>query len=146
MRITNSLLGVSLAAISGCVTPETASPLVPPPQTALTAWRTDWSELVGRTVTLEGTAADAKLGALLLGGEGAIWIEGVASWPDGFWAGGQGTRLRVVGTVIRKDDLPVFAPQPGEPAPAGIPVESGQELEKAKRHYLLRNATWTVVE
>jgi hypothetical protein len=98
-------------------------------------------------VTLEGTAANAKLGALLQGKDDAIWIDGLDSWPDGFYAGGdQGKRLRVTGTVIRKDDVPVFVQKPGEPPRAGIPVGSEEELEKARWRYLLADAKWTVVD
>jgi hypothetical protein len=98
-------------------------------------------------MTLEGTAADAKLGALLQGKEGLIWIEGLESWPEGFYSGGdQGKRLRVTGTVIRKDDLPVFVQKPGEPPGAAIPVASEEEREKAKRRYLLKDAKWTELD
>jgi hypothetical protein len=110
-------------------------------------WPNDWSGHVGRTVTLEGTAADAKLGALLQGKDSAIWIDGLDSWPEGFSSGGdRGKRLRVTGRLIKNDDLPVFVPRPGEAPQAGIPVTSEEEREKAKWRYLLKDAKWTVLE
>ncbi len=111
------------------------------------AWPKDWSGHVGQTVTLEGRAVDAKIGALLQGQGGAIWIDGLDSWPEGFYSGGdQGKRLRVTGTVIKKDDLPVIVQKPGELPRAGIPVQSEEELERAKWRYLLKDAKWTVLE
>jgi hypothetical protein len=147
MRIPIGLLCFLLANVCGCAQDQAASPRVPDPQERVMAWPEDWSGHVGQTVTLEGTAADAKLGALLQGKQAAIWIDGVDSWPEGIYSGGdQGKRLRVTGTVIKKDDLPVFVQKPGEPPRSGIPVTSEQELEKAKWRYLLKDAKWTVLE
>lgn len=111
------------------------------------AWPKDWSRHVGRKVALEGMAVNAKLGALLLAEGQAIWIDGLDAWPPGFYSGGdQGKRLRVTGTVIKRDDLPVFVDKPGEPVRAGIPVQSERELETAKWRYLLQDAKWTVLD
>jgi hypothetical protein len=112
------------------------------------AWPKDWSKHLGQTVTLEGTAANAKLGALLLAGDGeSIWIDGLDQWPEGFYSGGsKGKRVRVTGTVIKRDDMPVFVQKPGEPLREGIPVQSEEELEKAKWRFLLKDAKWTVLE
>jgi hypothetical protein len=109
-------------------------------------WPNDWSGHIGQTVTLEGRAANAKLGAVLKGKEGAIWIDGLDSWPEGYVSGGDGKHLRVTGTVIKKDDLPVFVQKPGEPPQAGIPVTSEEEREKAKWRYLIKDAKWDALE
>ena len=147
MRIVIGLHCFLLANVCGCSQHQTASPSGPEQRERVMAWPNDWSGHVGQTVTLEGTAADAKLGALLQGKEGAIWIEGLDAWPEGFYSGGdQGKRLRVIGTVIRKDDLPVFVQRPGEIPRAGIPVTSEEERERAKWRYLLKGAKWTVLE
>jgi hypothetical protein len=111
------------------------------------AWPEDWSKYVGRTVTLEGTAANAKLGAVLEGENGMIWIDGLDSWPEGFYLGGDnGKRVRVTGTVIRKDDVPVYVQIPGDLPKGGISVANEEEREEAKWRYLLKDARWTVVE
>jgi hypothetical protein len=66
---------------------------------------------------------------------------------EGFYSGGdKGKRLRVSGTVIKKDDMPVFIQKPGEAPSAGIPVHSEEELKKAKWRYLLKDAKWTILE
>src|SRR5580765_6347328 len=107
MRIVIGLLSLLVAGAIGCSQPETAGPSIPDPREGVTAWPKDWSGHLGQTVTLEGTAADAKLGALLQGKEDVIWIEALEAWPEGLYSGGdRGKRLRVTGTVIRKDDLP----------------------------------------
>jgi hypothetical protein len=120
MRLVIGFLCFFLANISGCSGRPTP-PRGPGPRERVLAWPKDWSTHVGKTVTLEGTAANAKLGAQLLGKGGAIWIDGLHAWPEGFYPGrGAGKRLRVTGTVIRKDDLPVFVGRPGE-LPKGDP-------------------------
>jgi hypothetical protein len=110
-------------------------------------WPKDWSKYLGQTVTVEGNAANAKLGALLLGDGKEIWINGLDSWPEGFYSGGdRGKRVRVTGTVIQRDDLPVFVQKPGGPLIQGIPVQSEEEKQRAKWRYLLRDAKWTVLD
>lgn len=107
-------------------------------------WPEDWSVLVGQTVTLEGKAVNAKLGAMLQGEGQSIWIDGVDSWPSGYYQGGdQGKKLHVTGTVIKKGDLPVFVQKPGDPIRSGMPVASEDEAERARWRYLLKDAKWT---
>jgi hypothetical protein len=109
-------------------------------------WPKDWSVLLGRSVTIEGTAVNAKLGALLLG-EGEIWIDGLDGWPEGFYLGGdKGKRVRVTGIVIEKHDLPVFVPKPGELPRTGMPVPEGTDLNEASQRFLLKDARWTLIE
>src|SRR5262245_38185798 len=137
-----SILAVLAAGSAGCL-----------PQSFLNGderaatWPKDWSRFLGQTITVEGTAADAKLGALLLGDSEEIWIDGLEEWPEGFYRGGnEGKRIRVTGTVIARDDLPVFVQTEGIPAKAGIPVASEEQLKNAKRRFLLRDAKWTVLD
>jgi hypothetical protein len=140
-------VGLLFAAIAGCSKDSAPGPSDLPAEDRAMAWPKDWSEHLGKNVTLEGTAANAKLGALLEGDRGAIWIDGLDRWPDGFYLGqGKAKHLRVRGTVIKRDDLPVFVQKPGELPKAGIPVQSEGELEKAKSRFLLQNAKWTVLE
>jgi hypothetical protein len=147
MRPVLGLLCLLLASVSGCSQAPTVSATTPDLEDSITAWPKDWSGHVGQRVRLEGTAANTRLGALLQGEGGAIWIDGLDSWPEGFYSGGdRGKRLRVCGTVITKDDLPVFVQKPGDVPRAGIPVQSEEESEKAKRRYLLKDAKWTVLE
>jgi len=100
--------------------------------------------MLDREVTLEGTAVDQKLGAVLLTDDGTVWIDGLESWPSGYYKGGRdGKRLRVKGRLVEREDLPVFeAPKPGEPQKAGMPVPPGTDLRKASRRYLLTQASW----
>jgi hypothetical protein len=145
MRIVLRLGCFLLMGVGGC-SHQPSVAVGPDVSVSAMAWPKEWSGHVGRRVTLEGTAANARLGALLQGKENVIWIEGLDSWPEGFYVeGDQGKRLRVTGIVIRKDDLPVFVQKPGEPPRAGIPVGSEEELEKAKWRYLLTDAQWTVL-
>jgi hypothetical protein len=121
-----------------------------PQKSRTMTWPKDWSKHLGETVTVEGTAANLKLGALLQGDGEWIWLEGM-SWPNGLYGGGdKGKRVRVTGTVIKNDDLPVFVVnpgwKPGELVPQGMSVRSEEELRKAKWRFLLRDAKWTVLE
>jgi hypothetical protein len=147
MRIAVTVQFVLLFSIAGCSQHQPAGPIPPVPEERGKGWPQEWSALVGQTVTLEGEAVNAKLGALLQGKEGAIWIEGLDSWPDEcLVVGERGKHLRVTGTVIKQDDVPVFVQRPGELPRAGIPVQSEEELERAKWRYLLKDAKWTVLE
>jgi hypothetical protein len=112
------------------------------------AWPKDWSQHLGKTITLEGIAENAKLGPLLSGKDNSIWIDGLDGWPEGVYQGGnRGKKLRVTGTVIVRDDLPVFvSPKEGAIVPQGIPVPLGTDLKEARKRYLLRDARWVVLE
>ena len=110
-------------------------------------WPKDWSEHIGKKVTLDGTPANAKLGAVLVGDGSEVWIDGLEEWPaECFGQGGKGKRVRVIGTIVKRDDLPVLVQKPGDPPRAGIPVLSEEELEKAKWRFLLKDATRKVVD
>jgi hypothetical protein len=111
------------------------------------AWPRDWSKYLGRSITLEGKAANAKQGAVLLGDGDEIWIDGLEAWPDGFYLGGDDSkRVRVTGTVIERSDAPAFRSHPGEAPRQGIPVPEGTDLSEAQKRFLLKDATWRLVE
>lgn len=62
----------------------------------------NWQDYLGRTVTVQGTARDAKLGALLEGPQGTLWVD-LDSWPGNL----NGKRVQVTGKVISRHDLPI---------------------------------------
>jgi len=97
-----------------------------------------WASKLGQTVTVEGEAQDAKLGALLETSQGTVWIDGMHSWPHGI----MGQRVRVTGRVIERGDLPVFVRRKGEPEMQGMPVPAGTDLDAASRRFLLADAQW----
>lgn len=107
-----------------------------------------WESQLGQRVTVEGIAANAKLGAMLrMSHDQIIWIDGLETWPSGLYRRGQaGIRLRVSGTVIKRSDRPVFIEEPSDLPRAGIPMPKGTDLEKAAIRYLLQDATWEAVE
>ena len=120
MRLVTGLLCFLLGSVCACSPYQTA---FPGPSERVMEWPTNWSDHIGQTVSLDGAAIDAKLGALLQGPEGAIWIDDLSTWPSGFSSGGhKGKRLRVTGMVIKRDDLPVSIQQPGALPSAGMPV------------------------
>lgn len=113
----------------------------------LMPWPKDWSIHLGQQITVEGMAINQKVGAALWGTGEAVFIDGIDSWPDGFYLGGErGKRLRVTGTVIERHDLPVFIPRKGALPLAGIPVPEGTDLHRASLRFLLQNAKWTAAE
>jgi hypothetical protein len=110
-------------------------------------WPKDWSDCVGKLVTVDGVVVDMKIGAALFGDENTIFIDGIDSWPNGYWLGNKpGKRLRVTGTVIERHDLPVFIQKKDELPRQGIPVPEGTDLNKASQRFLIQNAKWTVIE
>jgi hypothetical protein len=101
------------------------------------AHRSRWEPRLGERVTMKGEAGNAKLGALL----GELWIADFQAWPDDV----RGKRVRAVGTLIFRDDLPVFPRgnyAAGGPVPAGIGMPEGADLEKSRRRYLLEKVEW----
>jgi hypothetical protein len=144
MRIPIGLLALLALHLCGCSSHPPASP--PSSGEHAIAWPKDWSAHLGKTVTVEGTAGNAKVGAFVEGKNGMIWIDGLGSWPEGYYTADRGKRVRVTGTVIKKDDLPVFVAKPDQPAPQGIPVNSEEERERAKWRYLLKDATWKALD
>jgi len=110
------------------------------------AWPKDWSSYLGKTVTVDGTAASSKMGAYLTEDGQDIWIDDLYHWPDAFLkSDGWGKRVRVTGTVTKRDDMPVFVSKPGVWL-QGIPVQSEEELEKARWRILLKDARWSLME
>ncbi len=113
----------------------------------LILWPKDWSIYLNQKVMVEGTAVNAKLGAMLIGEGPEIWIDALDAWPEGFYLGGrEGKKLRVTGIVIERTDLPAFVTQEGQEQKSGIPVKNNTDLEKAQKRFLLKDATWVVVE
>jgi len=116
-------------------------PLTPEARTwneQVDAHRSRWEPRLGERVTVEGEAENAKLGAMI----GELWIADFRSWPDDV----RGKRVRAAGTLILRDDLPVFRKEtydPGGPVPAGIGMPEGADLEKSRRRYLLEKVEWS---
>jgi hypothetical protein len=95
-----------------------------------------WEARVGRRVEIEGEAENRKMGAAV----GELWVDGEI--PEGM----NGKQVRVAGTLTRRDDLPVFVPDPKAPPKAGMPVPEGTDLEKARRRYVITKPTWTLLD
>ena len=123
------------------------SPGQPEERKSLDGWPKDWSACLGQSVTVEGTAINMKLGAIVSRDGAHIWIDGLWEWPSGYYLGGdEGKRVRVTGTVIQRHDLPVFVRKAGEPLIAGIPVPEGTNLYEASRRFLLKDAKWSLTK
>lgn len=142
---------LALAFSCGCsrlpVAQEVGGNEMAKPSPGSMAWPKDWSKHVGRQVTVEGVTVNRKIGAALYGDGEAIFIDGIHSWPDGLYLGGdEGRRVRVTGTVVERHDLPVFIPQPDKPVIQGIPLAEGTDLRQVSRRFFLQNAIWTAVE
>ena len=125
-----------LCIVAGCSSP------------ARSGWPRDLSAALGRSVTIEGAAVNMKLGAVVQGEGGRIWIDGLDRWPEGYYMeGDQGKRVRVTGTVIERHDLPVRYPfEEGELPYAAIIVPEGTDLYAASRRFLLKDASWTLAQ
>jgi hypothetical protein len=150
MRWWACLICFLLPTLAGCSAPQNSSLANNDSEDRQLAWPKNFANFVGKSVTLECTAANTKLGAILLEegqSKNEIWIEGLECWPQGFFGNGvKGKRLRVTGAVIKRDDVPVFIQKPGEAPQGGIPVRTEEELEIKKWRFLLQGAKWTVLE
>jgi hypothetical protein len=138
VRILDLLL--TLVALAACTRPTATGAAAS--SSASTSLPSPWEARLGQVVTIEGTAEDAKLGAVLTRPGDMVWIDGLDAWPRGL----RGKRVQVTGKVIQRADLPVFVQREGEPQEQGIPVPPGTDVEKARRRFLLTEARWKVVE
>ena len=102
----------------------------------------DLQARLGHPVTLEGIAEARKLGPALRGNGFEVWIDRLDEWP----AATAGRKVRVTGVLEERHDLPVYIPQAGAPAVAGIPVPEGTDLRQASRRYVVREAKWSLIE
>ena len=99
-----------------------------------------WESKLGQVITVEGTAVNAKLGALVDTGSETLWIDGMHSWPEAAWD----KRVKVMGRVIERSDLPVFVQKEGEPLMQGMPVPAGTDIKKASHRFLLSEVQWAI--
>lgn len=88
-----------------------------------------WAPFVGERITVEGTATNAKMGAMVQLKNVALFVDGQDSWPSD-WP--TGARVRVTGVVEKRDDMPVVVP--GEPISGGV--------EGSPTRYLLTDPKW----
>lgn len=141
MRLCKTVLFVSgLIVLAGCP----SKPGKPEPAEAASAV-TD--ENIGREVTVVGWAVNRKNGAQLVGDDFEVWIDGLASWPEGYYEGGdRGRKVKVKGVLDQDHGLPVFVPKEGEPVVQGIPVEEGTDLDEASLRYVIKNAEWDLID
>jgi len=126
---------------------ETAAPAAPPAAAAEPVAAespeapSDVVAVADEKRSIEGTAQNAKMGAVLVTDEGNVWVD-LDAWPDDLI----GKKLRVEGRMISKSDVPVVVMTPGEPVAAGVPLEAGQDPAQAAARQVLSHATWTLVE
>ena len=83
-----------------------------------------------RRVTIEGTARDAKAGAVVVTDKGAIYVEKLESWPSAL----QGRKVRVTGVLVTEKLIPDPINERGELVQGAVGDQT-----------LLRGATWTAV-
>ncbi len=101
---------------------------------------------LGKKITIEGWAVNCKTGAQLIGTDFDLWIDGLSSWPEGYYTGGEkGKKLRVFGILTEDNGVPVFIPKRDEPIVQGIPVPEGTDLRKASHRYILKDANWELI-
>ncbi len=106
-------------------------------------------DLIGKRITIVGKAANAKLDAMLKTEEDEfIWIDGMESWPDGYYFGEEkGKTLKVTGKVIERYDLPVVVVKDDDLITKwGISVPEGTDLKEASHRFLLKNIDWEIIK
>jgi hypothetical protein len=81
-------------------------------------------------ITIEGTAHDAKAGAVLVTDRGAIYIQKLESWPADI----RGRRVRARGFILQKKMIPAPVNERGELVQGAV----GDQL-------VLCDATWAAI-
>jgi hypothetical protein len=98
---------------------------------------------LSQRITFEGLAVSTKTGAVLKVGDYILYMDGMDSWPDGWFAGdGKEQKVIVTGTLVKRYDLPVFIQEEGAPTMSGMPMPPGTDLHDAARRYLLTDFTY----
>lgn len=107
----------------------------------------DLKEFIGKRITITGQTINMKLGALLITENGeSIWMEGMDSWPDGYYVSKSETKtVKVIGILIEKNDLPVFIISDST-IQQGIPQPEKTNLEKSGNRYFLKDYKYTVLK
>ena len=91
---------------------------------------------------VEGVAHNAKLGAVLVAGDGVHhWVD-LAAWPDEVL----GQAISLEGVPVMRSDLPLVAPGPGGEQSAGVPQPQGQSRAEGARRQVITEAVWTLVK
>jgi hypothetical protein len=146
MNTQRIVLGITLVCcLSACQEKKVQAPIIEPDPVEL---HLDWSPLISKTVTVQGIAQNRTLGATVSAEHGVIWIDDFSGWPKEIYPSIKSqTRVRVTGTLLKRDDMPVYLVEPDDPSiRAGIAVDSKEELERLKWRYLLKDVSWSVVE
>ena len=104
----------------------------------------DWEKHIGTKVTVTGKALNRKIGAYVQTRREGIYVDlPQTHWPNDLYFGGDnGETITVTGTVVERNDLPVFAPDPNRLPIQGVPVPQGTNLEDASKRYILESVSW----
>jgi hypothetical protein len=108
-----------------------------------------FKKYIGKRITVIGTCVDMNLGAALILGNGQrVWIEKMERWPAGYYTGDAKSKtVKVVGTLIEKNDLPVFIQKENDKViQGGMPVPEGTDLKEASHRYLLKDYVWNEIK
>ncbi len=104
-------------------------------------------ENVGKEITVEGWAVTSKAGAYVVGEDFRLWVDGLDSWPEEYYSGGEkGEKVKITGILGEDNNLPVFIEKEGEPIVQGIPVPEGTDLEEASHRFVIKEAKWELLE
>ena len=87
---------------------------------------------IGTRVQLEGTASNAKGGAVIEGPDGPVYIEGLDRWPPDV----RGKRVRVDGLLVSRKLFPDPETDPARP----------QHAAAAGMQFVLERASWSLLE
>ena len=86
----------------------------------------------------EGIAQNARMGAVLIGEDGARhWVD-LDAWPDSV----VGKKVQLDAVPVIRYDLPVATVGPNGEQSAGVPIEPGQTAEDAARREVLTDPIW----
>jgi len=88
------------------------------------------STMVGKNVTLDGTARNAHQGAVLVTEDEPVYIQGLESWPLQL----SNKKVRVSGSLKHRSIAPEPVTGPGGEISHGIAGDS----------YVLENASWAL--
>jgi len=99
-------------------------------------------ELVGIASVLPDHSNKANGHGISTGSGDFLFSGEYAPLPDKL----KGSRIQVTG-VVREQHLPMFEhPNNGSPAPQGIPVPKGTDIEKESLYFTIENPDWQLAD
>lgn len=110
----------------------------------------DFSTLLGKRITVEGTAENTKHGAVVVTkSHVSIWIDELDSWPPEYYSDNdqQGRAVSVTGIITETNDIPLYIGRSTNAAvkKETLDVVATDPVTNGESRYVFKNASWQLI-